>query len=145
MQLQDLYIHLAHTDLSWDALTLQENTLRTLEVNGNPDLLSDWNFKRKTSFIRSFVPTQWQSLTTLCCQDLPLAMDQAINLPNVGTLELDGCRVEGWEHLCNSVTMLKNLRLFSVDFVGLRARDILSVMPIRVRWTIESLNATSTT
>jgi hypothetical protein len=138
MHIEDLDIDLSDTDLSWDAFTLRENSLKTLGATGRRELLSSLNFKRKSSFIRSFVATQWLSLTTLHCRYLHLVMDQALNLPNVGTLELDGCRVEGWEHICNSVTALKHLKLHAVDFAGLQTRDILLALPTRIRRTIES-------
>jgi hypothetical protein len=138
MQLEDLNITLKLSDLSWDVFTLQENTLKSLIAYGCFEPLG-LNFREDTSFARTFVATQWHSLTTLRCDSLCFALDQAINLPNLQSLELTSCRLEGWDHLCNSFTMLKRLKLEWTEFVGLRIRDVLSTLPPRIRRTLRAL------
>jgi hypothetical protein len=136
MPLKDLNIALTCPDLSWGVFTLQKNTLRILDAIGrfNP---SNRHPSLDASFVRTFVATQWHSLSSLRCASLCFTLDRVIYLPSLRILELDRCRVEGWENLCSSVTVLEKLKLKSNEFVGLRTSDILSTLPRRIGRNIE--------
>jgi hypothetical protein len=132
MQLEDLDIKLSRSDFSWDDFTLKENTLKSLTAYGR-------SRSRDTCFVRTFVATQWHSLTSLRCHYVCFAMDHDINLPNLRILGLICCRVNGWAHLCNSVTMLERLELRSTKFMEMRTRDILSALPSHISQALKSL------
>jgi hypothetical protein len=126
LRLKTLEISFSKSDLSWDAFSLQKNTLKTLSVTGCPDLLSNSDFKMDTSFVRTFVAPQWLYLSSLQCESLYLEIDVHISLHNLRYLSLTSCRVEGWENLCKSLIKLDSLRLDSVELVGVPTKFILA-------------------
>lgn len=128
MRLKELSISFSQSDLSWEAFSLQKNTLRSLNVTGCPQLLSHSHFKMDTSFVRTFVAPQWLYLSKLRCTSLYFKMDVSISLHNLHHLSLTSCRVEGWENLCDSLKKLDSLELEFVDFVGVPTKYILIML-----------------
>lgn len=134
LRLHDLCLNIAHSDWSWDVFPLQQNTLRSLLATGGScadcrKRYATGDFKLKTSFVRYFVAPHSGTLTTIGCDNVYFGVGVSLSLRNLLTLSLSDCVVERWECMCESLTSLKHLRLFRVQFVGLGTNDILSTLP----------------
>jgi hypothetical protein len=62
-------------------------------------------------FTQAILASQSQTLTWLSLNYIHLNLKSPVLLPNLQTLEVFRCRVEGWDNLCRSVPALKHLCL----------------------------------
>jgi hypothetical protein len=104
----------------WDVLnTLQENRLDTLDINNFANAWQSLYQSGEASdlgpeFTQTFIASQSVTLTSICLTHANIVIPSPIALPNLETLKIADCVLEGWPNLCVALQSLKTLEMIDV-------------------------------
>lgn len=113
MPLLALHVVLSPVTYSLDDFKVQPNTMKSLIVEGWAKL--GRTLLRDDNFAPTFLAPHCNSLTSMSVYYMDFKVDSRIAFPNLKSLSLWKCRVEGWEELCQSLTALKHLYWFGFE------------------------------
>lgn len=116
--------------------------LQTLEQHVHLEALDMDN--RGYSGPRIFeLPKNTLKLKWMNLYSVSVSVVSALSFPNLQSLSLTFCEIDGWKTLCNGLVSLKHLKLFWVNLEGIAARDVLSSFPEHVLGSLETCNIKS--
>lgn len=111
MRLKSLEI-IMESPCSMEFLDLPRNTLSSVSMK------NFWNGGLIQGFTQTFLSSQSQSLESLSASHVNFLIGSPLSLPNLRTIRIENSQVFGWEHLCGSLTSLKNLCFENVALSG---------------------------
>jgi hypothetical protein len=126
MPLKNLTMSIHHWNESKHAFPVQNASVKSLKVRGGS---VKKHLKLGTKFWQTFFAPNCKTLTTLRLQDVKLTMNSNMELPNLQSLVILHCSLEGWDKLCRSLTSLTHLQLCDVQLSGVHTEEILSFFP----------------